>query len=352
MTVRLLCVGGVLLAPLVLLCALALAATGVCTAPPRGPSSSMVSSGGADVGAPSVVTLAPSDIARVAAEAGFSGADLQVAVAVALAESGGRADIDNAGLNRDGSIDYGLWQINSVHEASGFDSAQAADPAYNARWARRVFLAAGGRWTPWVTYNNGDYLRHMATAASAVRATPRAAERRSSTTSPASSGGDARMFPVACSTGLAMKTVSGEDPAGAPGPITDAELDAVAAAIGAPVPDYSVLRDPAAYGTGHGGPSVNLLAAPMKVAVARLEVLMGTRLLVTSGFRTAAYQAELCTRVSGPCAPPGRSMHQLGLAVDVRNWRSALPFLSTVGLCQPLPSNDAVHLSHVSGTEC
>lgn len=52
----------------------------------------------------------------------------------------------------------------------------------------------------------------------------------------------------------------------------------------------------------------------MKVAVARLERAMGQRLRVVSGYRTAGYQAQLCQRVTGPCAPPGQSMHQLGLA--------------------------------------
>lgn len=90
----------------------------------------------------------------------------------------------------------------------------------------------------------------------------------------------------------------------------------------------------------------------MKVAVARLERAMGQRLQVVSGYRTAGYQAQLCQRVTGPCAPPGQSMHQLGLAVDVTNWRSALPHIGRVGLCQPLPTNDAGHLSHVDGREC
>jgi hypothetical protein len=114
-----------------------------------------------------------------------------------------------------------------------------------------------------------------------------------------------------------------------------------------------VLRDPDAYGDGTGGPSVNLLAPQMKLAVARLEIAMRVRLQVTSGYRTANYQAQLCARPGiGRCAAPGTSMHQHGLAVDVVNWRQALPHLDAVGLCQPLPADDAVHLSHVDGTEC
>ena len=141
-------------------------------------------------------------------------------------------------------------------------------------------------------------------------------------------------------------------PAGATGPITSGELAAIGDAIGQPVPAYSILRDPSTYGTGWGGPSVNLLAPAMKVAVARLELAMGARLQLWSGYRTTGYQAQLCRQVSGPCADPGESMHQYGLAVDAINWGQALPYLEDVGLCQPLPTNDANHLSHVTGREC
>jgi hypothetical protein len=304
--------------------------------------------------APAGGALRPGSIAQHAAGAGFGGNDLVVAVAVALAESGGRPGIDNAGLNSDGSVDYGLWQINSVHTASGFDPARASDPTYNAAWARRVFLGAGGNWTPWVTYNNGAYQQHLAIARDAVAGgSPRAGERLAEAARRNGASDAGRLDPIACDTqrgGEAVVHLARN--AGSTGPITPAELDDIRAAIGHPVPPYSVLRDAAAYGDGSGGPSVNMLAPQMKVAVARLELLMGTRLMVVSGYRTAAYQAVLCMRVSGPCAQPGRSMHQQGLAVDVVNWKQAVPHLAEVGLCRPLPSTDAVHLSHVDGREC
>lgn len=108
--------------------------------------------------------LAPERIAQLAAHAGFTGEDVVTAVAVALAESGGRPGINNAGMNRNGTVDHGLWQINSVHTATGFDVARAYDAAYNATWARRVFTNAGSRWTPWVTYNTGAYQDHLPAA--------------------------------------------------------------------------------------------------------------------------------------------------------------------------------------------
>jgi len=45
-------------------------------------------------------------------------------------------------------------------------------------------------------------------------------------------------------------------------------------------------------------------------------------------------------------------MHQLGLAVDVTNWPTTLSYLEQVGLCQPLPSNNAGHLPHHTRREC
>ena len=87
------------------------------------------------------------------------------AVAVARAESGGNPSAINA-ENSNGSTDYGLWQINSVHVASGFDPARYRDPAYNARWAFRVYEAAGRQWSAWVAYTNGSYREHLPVDAS------------------------------------------------------------------------------------------------------------------------------------------------------------------------------------------
>jgi hypothetical protein len=41
--------------------------------------------------------------------------DDRTAYAICMAESGGVASKDNAGLNRDGTVDYGLMQVNSIH---------------------------------------------------------------------------------------------------------------------------------------------------------------------------------------------------------------------------------------------
>ena len=105
-------------------------------------------------------------IVDAAVAAGFTGRSLTIAVAVALAESGGRRRATNH--NSNGSTDYGLWQINSVHTANGFEPGKAFDPEYNARWAWKV-SSAGTDWSPWVAYTSGAYEEHMDEARRAIR---------------------------------------------------------------------------------------------------------------------------------------------------------------------------------------
>lgn len=100
---------------------------------------------------------------------------------------------------------------------------------------------------------------------------------------------------------------------------------------------------------------VGALAPDMQVAVRQLDAAMGGGLRIVSGYRSAGYQEQLCRRVAGPCAPPGRSLHQHGLAIDTPDWQRAVTALAAhpeIALCQPLPGSDANHLSHHTGSEC
>lgn len=107
--------------------------------------------------------LSARQIAQYAAAAGFSGEALVMAVAVALAESGGRPGVINT-ANRDGSRDRGVWQINTVH---GGSDAELLNPATNASYAYRI-SSGGSDWSPWVVYKTGAYRTHLATARAAV----------------------------------------------------------------------------------------------------------------------------------------------------------------------------------------
>ena len=85
----------------------------------------------------------------------------KIAYAICMAESGGNAAIDNAGTNSNGSVDYGLMQINSIHaDMVGGNLELLRDPATNIKIA--YSLSKGGTdWTPWSTYNNGKYLKWL-----------------------------------------------------------------------------------------------------------------------------------------------------------------------------------------------
>lgn len=90
------------------------------------------------------------------------------------------------------------------------------------------------------------------------------------------------------------------------------------------------------------------LAPIVLAALARAEDLLGAPVPVVSGRRSAAEQQALWEdRASNPypVAPPGTSLHERGLAVDVP--LALAPVLAAAaprtGLCQPLPQTDPVH---------
>lgn len=114
----------------------------------------------------SVNQVSDTQIAQYASQAGFSQNHLVEAIAISLTESGGVANAQH--LNTNGTIDYGLWQINSSH--TQYNSNQLIfDPVYNAKAAYQ--LSSGGRnWGPWTTYSSGAYLKFMSRAQAAAAA--------------------------------------------------------------------------------------------------------------------------------------------------------------------------------------
>jgi hypothetical protein len=121
--------------------------------------------------------LSPEQVARHAHDAGFRGQDLTIAVAVALAESGGDPRAHNA-TPPDNS--YGLWQVNMLgslgparRDEFGLESnRELFDPAVNARAANKI-SGDGQSWTPWTTYTSGAYKRHLDEARRGVEAMKR-----------------------------------------------------------------------------------------------------------------------------------------------------------------------------------
>lgn len=80
----------------------------------------------------------------------------KIMLAIARAESNCNPRSDNSGLNTDGTYDYGLFQINSVH---GHSRSILANPAKNTEIAYKIWQSQGYR--AWSAYNNGSYLKFM-----------------------------------------------------------------------------------------------------------------------------------------------------------------------------------------------
>lgn len=155
--------------------------------------------------------LTAQQIAGYAQAAGFPPEELARATAVALAESGG--DPGASHVNTNGSVDYGLWQINTVHGGL-LNQGNKFDPLDNAKMALTVWRGAGGKWSPWSVYNNGRSQGFMAQATLAAAkpvppASPAGASAPGSATAPGAPG-------------EAGGTAQGSAPASAPNPVADA----------------------------------------------------------------------------------------------------------------------------------
>ena len=114
--------------------------------------------------------LGPVDIGRLAFQAGFRDTDLIIAVAVALAESGGHIMAYNPETKANtpqGRGSYGLWQIyRKAHPE--FDSWDLYDPQKNAEAAFSVYQGAGRSFHPWSTFTANVYENFLGVANDAV----------------------------------------------------------------------------------------------------------------------------------------------------------------------------------------
>ena len=122
--------------------------------------------------------VAPVKVARMIVKAGFKGLNnagenaIVTALAVAMAESSLKSDADN--FNDDGSVDYGLFQINSIHKPPTMSDfvwkTRMLTPQLNVNEAYRIYQGSGDsrNFAPWVAYTNGRYKRYLDQAQDAV----------------------------------------------------------------------------------------------------------------------------------------------------------------------------------------
>jgi hypothetical protein len=129
---------------------------------------------GAALGGGSGGTYNARQLYQVAVGQGLSQQRAIIAVAVALAESGGQSVRNYDPSTGDDS--YGPWQINMLgrlgperrRQLDLSSDAELLDVKTNAR-AMAMISSRGLNFMPWTTYRNGKYRRHLATAQQAAR---------------------------------------------------------------------------------------------------------------------------------------------------------------------------------------
>lgn len=88
----------------------------------------------------------------------FGPLDCKLALAIAKAESGMKADSYN--YNTNDTIDIGIFMVNQVHwKQAGCSPKELFDPYKNVDCAYSIWQASG--WEPWVVYNTGSFKNHL-----------------------------------------------------------------------------------------------------------------------------------------------------------------------------------------------
>jgi hypothetical protein len=88
------------------------------------------------------------------------GSECRTALAIQRAENPqGKCEIYH--YNTDGTLDWGYFQINTVHlKRPGLNLRALLDCKANIDFAYQLYVERHG-FTPWSTYNNGAYLRYL-----------------------------------------------------------------------------------------------------------------------------------------------------------------------------------------------
>jgi hypothetical protein len=97
-------------------------------------------------------------VANVLRRAGFSEAQIPTMMAIAMAESSWNPSAVND-KNANGSVDRGLFQINSVHQGNSWYPTNPFDPLQSAIAAYNIYQSQG--LNAWTVYKTGDYAKFI-----------------------------------------------------------------------------------------------------------------------------------------------------------------------------------------------
>lgn len=95
--------------------------------------------------------------------------DLTLAIAIALAESGGDTAVTHKNSDSRGTTDLGTWQINNYWHRDLLAKYSWSDPQANAKMMWIIKTQRGG-WAQWSTFNNGSFFKFMPRAIKAAEA--------------------------------------------------------------------------------------------------------------------------------------------------------------------------------------
>lgn len=99
-------------------------------------------------------------VANVLRQAGFPESAVPTMMAIAMAESSWNPAAVND-KNRNGSIDRGLFQINSVHQGNSWYPTNPFDPLQSAKAAYAIWQGAGQTFRDWTVYTSGAYKKFI-----------------------------------------------------------------------------------------------------------------------------------------------------------------------------------------------
>lgn len=101
-------------------------------------------------------------VANVLRAAGFPESAIPTMIAIARAESSWNPNATHR--NSNGSIDQGLFQINSIHKNNSWYPQNPFDPYQSAVAAYNIWKGAGGTYRDWTVYNSGAYRQYLQAA--------------------------------------------------------------------------------------------------------------------------------------------------------------------------------------------
>lgn len=102
-------------------------------------------------------------VANVLKQAGFPDSAIPTMGAIAFAESSWNPNAThaNAGGRYGGTVDQGLFQINTMHRGESWYPSNPFDPLQSAKAAYALWSRSGGKFTDWSVYNSGLYRQHL-----------------------------------------------------------------------------------------------------------------------------------------------------------------------------------------------